>query len=99
MSKWLNRAVIHHAERGARATGQKGGQLHGHGIDFGASAAWGAGVNVGIEFGIGAENSTGKQVWAAHGGIEYGAEAEISIGYNFTGGGGMIKDAIGDLFS
>ncbi|TLQ47358.1 hypothetical protein [Streptomyces marianii] len=41
-----------------------------HGIDFGASAAWGAGVNMGIEFGIGAENPKGKQVWAAHGGIE-----------------------------
>ncbi|MBQ0987369.1 hypothetical protein KBZ10_23175, partial [Streptomyces sp. F63] len=73
--------------------------LHGHGIDFGASAAWGVGANVGIEFGYGAENSKGKQVWAAYGGIQYGAEAEISIGYNFTGGGGMIKDAIGDLFS
>ncbi|MGW0731159.1 hypothetical protein [Streptomyces sp. NPDC002851] len=46
-----------------------------------------------------AENSKGKQVWAAHGVVEYGAELEASIGYNFTGAGGMIKDAIGSLFS
>lgn len=73
-------------------------QLHGHGIDVGASAAWGAGANVGIEIGIGSKNSKGKQVWAAHGGIEYGAELEFSIGYNFTGGGGMFKDAWNGLF-
>lgn len=39
--------------------------MHGHGIDFGASVAWGAGVNAGIEFGIGPGESKGKQVWVA----------------------------------
>ncbi|MFR9676994.1 RHS repeat-associated core domain-containing protein, partial [Streptomyces sp. TR02-1] len=74
-------------------------QLHGHGFDFGLSAAWGSGVTTDLEFGIGSETSEGNQVWAAQGGYEYGAEVEGSVGYNYTGEDGMVGDAMSELLA
>ncbi|MFW6725098.1 RHS repeat-associated core domain-containing protein [Streptomyces sp. MAR4 CNY-716] len=74
-------------------------QLEGRGLDFEAGYAWGEGVNIAVEKGIGAETTGGVPVYAVTGGLSIGAEWESSIGVNYTGGPGTVENFLTKITS